>query len=53
MKQHPILILAALIGAMATARAGEGADDPLITDRPDFTESPQVVPQGRVQVEGG
>lgn len=31
----------------------QAQDEPLITDRPDFTESPQVVPRGRVQVEGG
>ena len=28
-------------------------DEPLITDRPDFTESPQAVPLGRVQLEMG
>lgn len=28
-------------------------NEPLVTDRPDFTESPLVVPQGRVQVESG
>lgn len=27
--------------------------EPLVTDRPDFTESPLTVPAGRVQVEGG
>lgn len=28
-------------------------DEPLITDRPDFTESPQAVPLGRIQLEMG
>lgn len=37
---------------MATGPA-RAEDEALITDRPDFTESPQVVPSGRVQVEGG
>jgi hypothetical protein len=27
--------------------------DALVTDRPDFTESPQTVPAGRIQIEGG
>jgi len=31
----------------------QAADEPLVTDRPDFTESPFVVAKGRVQVEGG
>jgi hypothetical protein len=31
----------------------QAREEPLITDRPDFTESPQVVSRGRVQVEGG
>ena len=35
------------------AGSAQAQDEPLITDRPDFTESPQVVPRGRVQVEGG
>ncbi|HEX2838285.1 MAG TPA: transporter [Phycisphaerales bacterium] len=42
--------------ACAACMAAQGvADDPrrLITDRPDFTESPQAVPHGRTQVEGG
>ena len=29
------------------------ADQPLVTDRPDFTESAQVVPRGKIQVESG
>jgi hypothetical protein len=31
----------------------DGSQDPLITDRPDFTESPQAVDPGRVQIEAG
>ncbi len=44
------IITCGLVMAMGKAHA---EDEALITDRPDFTESPQVVPPGRVQVEGG
>lgn len=30
-----------------------GPDEPLVTDRPDFTESTEAVPAGRFQLEGG
>lgn len=33
--------------------AAVSAQEPLVTDRPDFTESTEVVPRGRVQAEGG
>ncbi len=38
-----------------TAKATQEAidDEPLITDRPDFTESPAVVARGRIQLEAG
>jgi hypothetical protein len=39
--------------ALEVQSQNETLDEALITDRPDFTESPQVVPQGRVQIEGG
>jgi len=39
----------------ATALGAQEADDPgpLVTDRPDFTESALSVPAGRLQIEGG
>lgn len=49
---YRILFVAAgalLIGGAAAAQ--EPA--PLVTDRPDFTESTETVPAGRVQFEGG
>ena len=55
--------LIALSGALsaATAHAQSSVPEPtvspevppLITDRPDFTESPQTVPRGMTQIEGG
>lgn len=39
-------------GACASARGGVDVG-PIVTDRPDFTESPQTVPAGMVQAEGG
>jgi hypothetical protein len=44
-----ILLLAAPAGAFDLS----GLPEPLITDRPDFTESPAAVPTGHFQVEGG
>lgn len=51
----PVSVLAlSAAGAQAPLRADEvEAVEPLVTDRPDFTESAQTVPAGRVQVEGG
>ncbi len=60
--RNSFLGLIALSGVMsATARAQSSvpkpavspATPPLITDRPDFTESPQTVPKGLIQVEAG
>ena len=57
-----LLGLIALSGALGTvAQAQSSAPNepiaptvpPLITDRPDFTESPQTVPQGMTQIEAG
>jgi len=51
MRLSPLLIgfwLVHLTGAFAAAQ-----DEPLVTDRPDFTESPISVQPGRVQVESG
>jgi hypothetical protein len=49
-----VLLLAALSYAPSgVIWAQESEKQPLITDRPDFTESPQTVPAGRVQIEAG
>ncbi len=63
MKFSLFLLLSMLLSVQAlaqeTATTGQPASaapddiDVLITDRPDFTESAQAVPQGRVQVEAG
>ncbi len=56
MKSQWQVVLASLIltvNVVSIGAAQESTNDPLVTDRPDFTESPLVVPQGRVQVEGG
>ena len=37
----------------ALAACSVHAQDPISTDRPDFTESPVAVPTGRVQLETG
>lgn len=48
------LLLAALGGAAAAgAQSFSGLEDPIVTDRPDFTESTEVVPRGHFQIEGG
>ena len=46
------LLLAALVAFAPDASAQE-LDAPLVTDRPDFTESAVAVPAGRVQLEAG
>src|SRR5215207_9321663 len=52
-----ILVLALpglLLAAAVVAQEGwSGLEEPLITDRPDFTESTETVPRGHFQVEGG
>jgi len=52
-----VLVGAGSVGARAQSRAppepiAPGVP-PLVTDRPDFTESPQTAPVGMVQIEGG
>ncbi|HET9334631.1 MAG TPA: transporter [Gemmatimonadota bacterium] len=47
-----VLVLPAFV-CLAPAPAAGQEDDPLVTDRPDFTESAAVPGHGRVQVEGG
>jgi hypothetical protein len=42
-----------LIAASACARGPRPASAPIVTDRPDFTESPSTVPLGMAQAEAG
>lgn len=43
-----------LFAAAVVAQDGwTGLEDPLVTDRPDFTESTSTVPRGHFQIEGG
>ncbi|HYG64556.1 MAG TPA: transporter [Thermoanaerobaculia bacterium] len=50
-------VIAAIATLLLAGPAGafdlSGLPEPLVTDRPDFTESPSVVPSGHFQVEGG
>jgi hypothetical protein len=46
------MVFAALSVGRGAAWAGE-AIGPLVTDRPDFTESVPTIPRGRAQLEGG
>jgi Putative MetA-pathway of phenol degradation len=52
-----ILVLALpglLLAAAVVAQDGwSGLDEPLSTDRPDFTESTSTIPRGHFQIEGG
>lgn len=48
-----LLLAASLPLAPAAAQDLSGLEDPLITDRPDFTESTDTVPRGHFQLEGG
>ncbi|MCH8275653.1 MAG: transporter [Armatimonadetes bacterium] len=51
----PVIRESALLAATGFARTGDSLQDPgpIITDRPDFTESPETVPFGRAQLESG
>ena len=53
LRQTAPLILFALLAPLEWAAAQEDPSNPLITDRPDFTEAASTVAKGRVQVEGG
>ncbi len=52
-----LLGFAALLGLTTTASVAPAAaqinDDPLVSDRPDFTESTSTIAPGHLQVEGG
>lgn len=49
MRAIPLASVLALLPVVVLAQEAE----PLVTDRPDFTESASVVPRGRVQLEAG
>ncbi len=57
----PIALMFGLMAAACTASVAQAGDDngkakrtqPLVTDRPDFTESAVTVPAGLIQLEGG
>jgi hypothetical protein len=61
MRPHPVRRAAApllCLLAAACAHAARGPQpqvvaEPIVTDRPDFTESPFIVPTGMVQIENG
>ena len=46
-------LCAALLGLAIALPAAAQMDDPLVSDRPDFTESTGTIAPGHVQVEGG
>jgi hypothetical protein len=48
-----IALIVLLLAAPARAFDLSGLPEPLVTDRPDFTESPNAVAAGHFQVEGG
>jgi hypothetical protein len=49
--RHALICL--LVAAPAAAQDFSGIPEPLVTDRPDFTESTSTVPRGHFQIEGG
>jgi hypothetical protein len=49
--RHALICL--LVAAPAAAQDFSGIPEPLTSDRPDFTESTNIVPPGHFQVEGG
>jgi hypothetical protein len=42
-----------VVALAVVATAPSGADEPMVTDRPDFTESSSAVPKGTLQLEAG
>ncbi len=49
-----VMLLMAGCGSLgAAAWAQAESPEPIITDRPDFTESTETVPAARTQIEGG
>lgn len=54
MRSRILLALGLLFSTSAVAQEGwSGLDEPLSTDRPDFTESTSTIPRGHFQIEGG
>ena len=52
--RNRIFVLGMLMAAAAAAQEGwSGLEDPLVPDRPDFTEGTSIVPRGHFQLEGG
>lgn len=55
----PTKLAAALFAALLTGSVGWAADfddtgdEPLVTDRPDFTESAETIAPGHLQIESG
>jgi len=49
-----IAVLSVLVsGALLYPVRAQETSEPLVTDRPDFTESAETIPRGRVQIESG
>lgn len=48
-----VVLLGSRCFAQATPPAPAADTEPIITDRPDFTESTDTIPVGRIQIEGG
>ena len=46
-------LCAALLGIAIAVPAAAQMDEPLVSDRPDFTESTGTIAPGHVQIEGG
>ena len=46
-------MIPAALFVSALSLIGKAFDDPIVTDRPDFTESSSVVPAGTLQIESG
>jgi hypothetical protein len=53
MERHGNLTICTALLAVLCATVGVSAEEPLVTDRPDFTESSRTVGTGVLQLEGG
>ena len=53
MKHEIIALILATCFLPVACLAQESKTEPIVTDRPDFTESTETVPRGRFQLEGG
>jgi len=52
-RAHAHSFVAAVAALVVLAGSAAAQSEPIVTDRPDFTESTSVVPRGMLQVEGG